>query len=127
MLVKKLKQIAFRVTEEGNKKEPDQKVYMILLFLNDETKTFELVYTREEAFQICLEHMNDADIVTSQVMTNKHTMENCISIYSFIRGTAQAHEELAVNSELDMDELNETVVQLGKDPEELWKEDMGEE
>ena len=129
MLVKKLKQIAVRLDPVTKKPiaPKEQKVYMVLLFLDDETRSFELVHTRKEAFEICLQHMEDCDIATSQVMTNKHTMEDCISIYSFVRGCLEAFHDLALEADLDLDQLNEWCIQSGKNPDEVWKDDMGEE
>ena len=80
-LVKKLVPVVARINKEtgiSNYPSDPRKVYLILLFLDDETRTFELVTSREEAFDVCLEHVKDCDLGKSQIMTHKHTLEDSI-------------------------------------------------
>lgn len=123
-LVTPVKQIISRVGADGSVIRPqEEKVYLILLFLTDESKTFELAIGRKSAFEICCQYAKDADLVKSQVMTNKHTMEDSISMYSFIRMCFEREKEAAINSEITIEEINDWCAESGKNPEQIWKED----
>ena len=124
-LVKKLKQIAgIRNKETGEVTFPNQKVYIVFLYNNDETQTFEKFYTREETFEYCVDNGTGANIAKSQVMTNKQTPEDTISVYSFIRMIYENMPDLAIKVNMDIDEITEYAIQDGTDPEVLYKEDM---
>ena len=124
-LVKKLKHIAgIRNKETGEVTFPNQKVYIVFLYNNDETQTFEKFYTREETFEYCVDNVTVANIAKSQVMTNKQTPEDTISVYSFIRMIYENMPDLAIKVNMDIDEITEYAIQDGTDPEVLYKEDM---
>lgn len=123
-LVKVLKPIAgIRDKETGEIKYPEQKVYIVFLYNNDETKTFETFYTREECFEYCVNNVSAANIVDSQVMTNKQTPQDTISVYSFIRMIYENMPDLAVKMDVDMDDISEYAMDYG-DPEQIYNEDM---
>lgn len=123
-LVQPVKQFISKVDKNGNKIRPkEEKVYLILLYLLDESKTFELAVTRRLAFDACCQYAKDADLVKSQVMTDKHTMQDSISLYSFMRMCFEKEKEAALETEITIEELNDWCSENGDNPEQVWKED----
>lgn len=126
-LVQKLTPLFTRTnTETGEITTPDSKVYLILIFTNQEEQIFELANTRDEAFRICLRWASDINLAKSQVLTNNHTIEDSISVYSFIRICFIKETNAAMDSEITLDEITEWTAEA-EDPSELWKKDGFEE
>ena len=71
-----------------------------------------------------MDNVTVANIAKSQVMTNKQTPEDTISVYSFIRMIYENMPDLAIKVNMDIDEITEYCLQDGTDPEVLYKEDM---
>ena len=66
-------------------------------------------------------------LTESFVMTQNQTLKTNISAYSFMRMCLESDKVIRPNADITIDELNEMVLTEGKDPEALWKHDMGEE
>lgn len=150
-MVEEQKQVVGRVQEDGTVQQPEEtKAYLALIktqggehnwemFLGikygkptEEGKAYywdngNLCSTRSEVFAYLESTIDEICVTESFVMTQNQTLKTNISVYSFMRMCLESDKVIRPNADISIDELNEMVYSEGKDPEELWKHDMGEE
>lgn len=151
-MVEEQKSVVGRVNEDGVVQQPEEtKAYLTLVKMQSGEQTWEmflgikygkpateegkayywdegnLCSTRSEVFAYLENMVNEIHLTESFVMTQNQTLKTNISVYSFMRMCIESDKVISMNAEITMDELNEMVLSEGKDPEALWKHDMGEE
>lgn len=150
-MVEEQKQVVGRIQEDGTMQQPEEtKAYLVLIKTQGGERTWEmflgikygkpaeegkayywdngnLCSTRSEVFAYLESTIEDIRVTESFVMTQNQTLKTNISVYSFIRMCLESDKVISLNADINVDELNEMVLTEGKDPEELWNHDMGEE
>ena len=151
-MVEEQKSVVGRVNEDGVVQQPEEtKAYLTLVKMQSGEQTWEmflgikygkpateegkayywdegnLCSTRSEVFAYLESMVNEIHLTESFVMTQNQTLKTNISVYSFMRMCIESDKVISLNSEISIEELNEMVLSEGKDPEALWKHDMGEE
>ena len=151
-MVEEQKTVVGRVNEDGVVQQPEEtKAYLALVKMQSGEQTWEmflgikygkpateegkayywdegnLCSTRSEVFAYLESIVNEIHLTESFVMTQNQTLKTNISVYSFMRMCIESDKVISLNSEISIEELNEMVLSEGKDPEALWKHDMGEE
>lgn len=151
-MVEEQKQVVGRVQEDGTVQQPEEtKAYLALIKMQGGEHTWEmflgikygkpateegkayywdegnLCSTRSEVFAYLESIVDEMQLSESFVMTQNQTLKTNISVYSFMRMCLESDKVIRPNAEITVDELNEMVLTEGKDPEALWKHDMGEE
>lgn len=150
-MVEEQKQVVGRIQEDGTMQQPEEtKAYLALIKTQGGERTWEmflgikygkpaeegkayywdngnLCSTRSEVFAYLESTIEDIRVTESFVMTQNQTLKTNISVYSFIRMCLESDKVISLNADINVDELNEMVLTEGKDPEELWNHDMGEE
>ena len=151
-MVEEQKSVVGRVNEDGVVQQPEEtKAYLALVKMQSGEQTWEmflgikygkpateegkayywdegnLCSTRSEVFAYLESMVNEIHLTESFVMTQNQTLKTNISVYSFMRMCIESDKVISLNSEISIEELNEMVLSEGKDPEALWKHDMGEE
>ena len=150
-MVEEQKQVVGRIQEDGTMQQPEEtKAYLALIKTQGGEHTWEmflgikygkpaeegkayywdygkLCSTRSEVFSYLESTIEDIRVTESFVMTQNQTLKTNISVYSFMRMCLESDKVISINADISVDELNEMVLTEGKEPEELWKHDMGEE
>lgn len=150
-MVEEQKQVVGRIQEDGTVQQPEEtKAYLALIKTQGGEHTWEmflgikygkpaeegkayywdngnLCSTRSEVFAYLESTIEDIRVTESFVMTQNQTLKTNISVYSFMRMCLESDKVISLNADISVDELNEMVLTEGKEPEELWKHDMGEE
>ena len=151
-MVEEQKSVVGRVNEDGVVQQLEEtKAYLALVKMQSGEQTWEmflgikygkpateegkayywdegnLCSTRSEVFAYLESMVNEIHLTESFVMTQNQTLKTNISVYSFMRMCIESDKVISLNSEISIEELNEMVLSEGKDPEALWKHDMGEE
>lgn len=92
MLAKPLINVLIKHDEEGNKIEspkPDKQYLLLIVFneLNgeDSDRTFIVITGRKETSEYIKDHIEEIDIVKSQILSETSTFMNSVSIYTFMR------------------------------------------
>ena len=151
-MVEEQKQVVGRVQEDGTIQQPEEtKAYLALIKMQGGEHTWDmflgikygkpateegnayywdngnLCSTRSEVFVFLESIVDEIRVTESFVMTQNQTLKTNISVYSFMRMCLESDKAIRPNADITIDELNEMVYTEGKEPEELWKHDMGEE
>lgn len=150
-MVEEQKQVVGRIQEDGTMQQLEEtKAYLALIKTQGGEHTWEmflgikygkpaeegkayywdngnLYSTRSEVFAYLESTIDDIRVTESFVMTQNQTLKTNISVYSFMRMCLESDKVISISADISVDELNEMVLTEGKNPEELWNHDMGEE